>query len=278
MRKAKKPRRQLYPSQQERQLAQVVLKIVKSITEDTKTFIFPMLPDLLRDAEVRSDDYADSITAVIGQIEGLNAQTLRNIGLLGVVNTLATNTSNFNRSQHNRVIKSVLGVDIFQAEPWLNAELKNMSEEATSYITKLSQDTITEIGRITRQGVTQGLRSSEIEKMLYSQFKLSRNRAKLIARDQIGKLNGALTRKRQTTLGIKEYIWKNMQDERVVGNPGGLYPRGNAVHGNHWDRENKTYSWDKPPHDGHPGQPIRCRCYASPKLPDELLNKYGLEN
>ena len=40
----------------------------------------------------------------------------------------------------------------------------------------------------------------------------------------------------------------------------------------HVDREGKEFNWDKPPDDGHPGQPILCRCYAEAVLPefDEL--------
>jgi uncharacterized protein with gpF-like domain len=47
-----------------------------------------------------------------------------------------------------------------------------------------------------------------------------------------------------------------------VGNPSGLYPHWHRQHGDHYAREGKVYSWDKPPADGHPGTPIGCRCFA----------------
>ena len=50
----------------------------------------------------------------------------------------------------------------------------------------------------------------------------------------------------------------NIADERVRGNPNGKYP--NAKY-NHWEREGQIFSVDEPPEDGHPGEPIRCRCY-----------------
>lgn len=87
---------------------------------------------------------------------------------------------------------------------------------------------------------------------------ISKNRAKLIARDQTAKLTGDLNQLRQADNGIEEYIWRNAGDQRVVGNPSGLYPKGNAKHGNHWDREGKVFRWDSPPSDGHPGTPINC--------------------
>ena len=100
---------------------------------------------------------------------------------------------------------------------------------------------------------------------------ISKNRAKFIARDQTAKLTGDLNQARQQDNGIDEYTWHNAQDRRVVGNPSGLYPKGNRVHGDHWDREGETFSWANPPHDGHPGHAPNCRCYAKPKLNLEKL-------
>lgn len=100
-------------------------------------------------------------------------------------------------------------------------------------------------------------------------------RAQFIARDQTASLSSALNSVRQQENGIDEYTWHNSRDNRVVGNPGGKYPKGNQAHGNHWDREGKTYSWSSPPHDGHPGQAIGCRCIAKPKLNlDKLKAQY----
>lgn len=100
---------------------------------------------------------------------------------------------------------------------------------------------------------------------------ISKNKAKFIARDQTAKLTGDLNQARQEDNGIEEYTWHNAQDRRVVGNPAGLYPKGNRVHGNHWKREGETFSWAKPPEDGHPGHAPNCRCYAKPKLNLEKL-------
>lgn len=91
-------------------------------------------------------------------------------------------------------------------------------------------------------------------------------RARLIARDQTHKINTGITQQRQTALGIEEYIWRTSQDQRVVGNPAGLYPKGNHVHGNHYERDGKKFRWDDPPFDGHPGYAINCRCTADPVI------------
>lgn len=93
---------------------------------------------------------------------------------------------------------------------------------------------------------------------------VSDRQANLIARDQTSKINIAIQQARQQSIGIEEYIWSTAKDRRVVGNPGGAYPEGNKVHGDHYSREGKTFRWDKPPYDGHPGYAINCRCVALP--------------
>lgn len=101
---------------------------------------------------------------------------------------------------------------------------------------------------------------------------ISKRQAKRIARDQTSKLASSLNAIRQQDAGIHRYTWRNVQDQRVVGNPGGLYPEGNAEHGNHWEREGQEFRWDQPPEDGHPGQPIQCRCTAEPIIDLEELD------
>ncbi|WP_406705956.1 phage minor head protein [Sodalis sp.] len=81
-------------------------------------------------------------------------------------------------------------------------------------------------------------------------------RARLIARDQIGKLTGQMQRYRQQQAGITHYIWHTMEDSRVRHN--------------HALLDGLTLSWDKPPaaaNYNHPGGDFQCRCYAEPVIP-----------
>lgn len=79
---------------------------------------------------------------------------------------------------------------------------------------------------------------------------ITQNRARLIARDQLGKINSRLSQLRQQSLGITHYTWSTSLDERV-----------RKRHAN-W--EGDLIAWDSPPPNGHPGQPIQCRCTAIP--------------
>lgn len=101
--------------------------------------------------------------------------------------------------------------------------------------------------------------------------KITDDRAKFIARDQTSKLTGNLNQARQQDNGIDEYEWMTAEDNRVVGTPGGKYPKGSRGHMNHYARQGKRFSWSDPPPDGHPGQAYNCRCYAKPVLNLEKL-------
>jgi hypothetical protein len=65
---------------------------------------------------------------------------------------------------------------------------------------------------------------------------------------------GLINELRQRGLGISQYVWRSRDDGKV-----------RSAHATHDDR---VFSWDNPPEDGHPGQAFNCRCVAEPALPD----------
>lgn len=111
------------------------------------------------------------------------------------------------------------------------------------------------------QIVLTGIQNGKGEKWIADEiFKLGEStdaRAKLIARDQIGKINTAVNKARHDELGIEEYIWRTCLDERVRHK--------------HRKREGKKFRWDTPPDDGegHAGEPIGCRCGTEPVIYDD---------
>lgn len=113
--------------------------------------------------------------------------------------------------------------------------------------------------------ITADMPASELSKVIQENFHKTKSRARFIAVDQIGKMNGVLEQHRQEQLGLKRYRWRNSGDGRVAGNPSGRYPHAEP---SHWDREGKIYSWNNPPKGGHPKQRPRCRCWAEPILED----------
>lgn len=95
-------------------------------------------------------------------------------------------------------------------------------------------------------------------------YNITDNRAKLIARDQTNKTISVISSELYKAYGMTKYIWITMHDERVVGNPMGLYPHSTKEHGNHFKRHQKVFRFDTPPDDGLPGWAIQCRCLMAP--------------
>lgn len=138
--------------------------------------------------------------------------------------------------------------------------------EARSRIVSLPEEYLAKVQQAVTHNYMQlplpeGKSLTEYIKALSGATEMQANR---IARDQTSKINMAINQARQQEVGIEEYIWRTARDRRVVGRPGGAYPTGNQVHGNHYKREGQIFRWDKPPFDGHPGYAINCRCIAEP--------------
>lgn len=179
------------------------------------------------------------------------------------IKTLATNrgieVSEFNRKQNNKVFKRVLDVDIFRDETWLNQALDTFATENSELITTLSQRHVDDVRKVVIEGFRQGTPARALALEIQNRInKKTRANYTLIARDQVSKLNGQLSRLRQQDVGIKKYTWRTALDERVRSS--------------HRAHEGETFEWTDPPQDtGHPGNDFQCRCYAEPVL-EELLD------
>lgn len=108
------------------------------------------------------------------------------------------------------------------------------------------------------RGYAAGHDLGAIKKDLQNIYRVSDNRASLIARDQVSKLNSAATKGRQQELGIKQAIWMH--------STAGKKPRPDHV-----KADRQIYDIEKGMllDDGwvHPGYLINCRCTCRSVLP-----------
>jgi len=176
---------------------------------------------------------------------------------------IAEQIDGMNFRQSRRVFRSVLGVNIdFDVNS--QAQIQRFVQENVSLITNVNETFLAETEQIVLRGIRRGLRQEIIAKQILSKvrdpegfrgrFNKAETRARLIARDQVNKLNGKFTELRQRSAGVTRYIWRTVLDSRVRPE--------------HRRREGKKFSWTAPPADGHPGEPIQCRCFAEPILAD----------
>lgn len=160
------------------------------------------------------------------------------------------------RNQRKRFFNQMrqqFGIDVnklFEQKADIRDTVAAKTNENVNLITNLSDQYKAEVMETLNRHLTTGSRESLIADIQKIQKK-SRNRAKLIARDQTNKLYGALNQARQQSLGIEEYEWVTSKDDRVRPD--------------HASKNGKIFKWDDPPKDtGHPGEDIQCRCIARP--------------
>lgn len=108
------------------------------------------------------------------------------------------------------------------------------------------------LGDAVGKNMERGMRFEDLAKEIERIGDVTESRAKLIARDQTSKMNGAFNQIRQLSLGIEKYQWQTSGDERVRDD--------------HAANDGETFRWDKAPATGHPGEAVNCRCVAIPVL------------
>jgi SPP1 gp7 family putative phage head morphogenesis protein len=168
---------------------------------------------------------------------------------------MAKQNSEFNRKKFVKQINKAVGIDISHilADSNVDQALRASVTENVALIKTMPAKQFDRIERAVLQGVTSGDDFFSIRKDLIEVGEISERRAKLIARDQVSKLNGNLNRIRQDDIGITHYFWRTSEDERVRPD--------------HRDNNGKRFAWNSPPATtGHPGEDIQCRCTADPDL------------
>ena len=250
--KPRRPRKWLRPAGVEWDYRRYLVGVARDVADAVEAVVIPVLPTL------REDDYRD-IPPSEGWYERLRQAIVEAGALVSLpgmaerVAQVAAGIDRFNRAQFHTMLRSAYGVDIFRAEPWLVDVLRPWEAENIKLIKSIPQQALDRMhGRIVA-AVRSGTPTVELASWIRREYGVTRSRAELIARDQVGRLNGQLTEERQTGIGVKSYNWRGSLDERERDE--------------HVQREGKTFSWDEPPPDGHPGEPIQCRCWAEPVLP-----------
>lgn len=206
----------------------------------------------------RLDDWSDQIdnsfSIIAGRID------IAETNAILVATQTAENVNAINAKEWLKTMHKVFGVNIFIQEPWLEPVSKAFVSENVTLIKSLTQDSLKTVKRMVSTGVTNGTSTRDITKQIVNYFSSGElkqaegfglrpvDRARLIARDQVGKLNGQLTQYRQQGIGVEKYIWRDSGDQRVR-------PR-------HQELDSQTFSWGDPPDEGNPGEPIQCRCYG----------------
>jgi len=232
------------------QPARVATAVAKLVDE----LLLPVLRDLA--AEQRQDaDGAPPPPKPIKIFEALGRFKIRVHSLAPlsaeVVAQAAARVEIYNGANVADVARELgLAVQPLQGSAYLQAARDRFVRENTALIKDIPEEMRQRIDDKVRAGVESGKRWETLAKDIEQEQGIGQRRARLIARDQVNKYNGALTQARQQKLGINHYRWQGVMDARER-------PEHIALQG-------RVFSWESPPPPGHPGQPIQCRCVAIP--------------
>ena len=252
-----------YPIAYEKTYTRTIRSYVARLTEICQECI-PDMKTIMKRQGARLDDYSQDMDNLLNRIGSkLDKRVAEKALRRKIVQTYGL-VDGFNQEEFQRIVHHAVGIKNFHTdEKWQKVAQAVWVQENIDLIKSIDRQYLEKIryklGDMIMKAQDNSVTSSELSGMIQEIAHNQRNRADLIARDQIGKLNGRLTQFRQQEAGIKQYIWRTSRDERVRSS--------------HRERDGKTYDWDNPPPDGHPGMPIRCRCVAIPVIDTETFGK-----
>lgn len=238
--------------------------LAKMLLSDVAALVERLGPEI--DDRAREDTTASTIAEFIASFRTISIRFGRRrtrAEVEDLAKRLGADLSAFNKRRVERWFKAVFGVDPLLGDADLQALLAEFEVKNLAFITTLEEKLVTQVeGQITT-ALRSGVRADELAGIIAERVGVAKSGVKLIARDQIATLNGQLNEQRQTALGIESYTWLTAEDERVREE--------------HEDRNGQVFRWDSPPSDGHPGEPINCRCVALPMIEDVLPEAFAEE-
>lgn len=246
-----------HPVRIEQQYAKMLRGIIDGINAELKTRI---ADELKAEIAAREDGYrADDLSAVLRAIRSL---ATNNIPGLSFVRNIGDSIRSAIDGNWQKAINQAIGVNVALPGTDMSANIDAWAEENTALITNLTQSYLSKITTAVNSGFRDGLSWRDISKNIRAETGVAKRRADLIARDQVATMNMQVTKQRAADLEIKQFVWRTMEDQRVRGNPSGLYPKAKP---SHYARNGKTYNWSDGAgaRDKFPGSAINCRCYAS---------------
>lgn len=120
-----------------------------------------------------------------------------------------------------------------------------------------SQEIVEKLRIGLKKKILDGEPRDEIRRYITSRLRVSKTRAKFIARQETGLLTTEFKKAQYTQWGIDKYRWNTMHDHKVRER--------------HVELDGMVFDWHSPPivdektgRRGHPGQDFNCRCQSLP--------------
>ena len=178
----------------------------------------------------------------------------------------------FGDKEFQKIIEKGIHVSVPTSSPWWDDMKSSWAENNYTLITSNAKKYVEQINNLTEQAIVNGLSPKKLkEQIMKATEGLSEKHCKLIARDQMGKLNGNIAEAQMQEIGLDLYVWSTAYDDRVRDSHAimeGLLCRWDDASVCSYDN-GKT--WEPRPSgavDLHPGQDIQCRCVGLAFYPE----------
>lgn len=195
----------------------------------------------------------DKIAAKLESVFGLNELTRR-------LNLIANANRKLTVKEWKKAIGRTLGINIiddFYDGAFYEGILEQWVQDNVDLIKTIPHETLGRMQEVVLKSYLDGKSVTEIAKDIQHEYQVTKSHARLLARDQTGKLNAQITRHQQKSAGVNRYIWRTAGDGRVRDS--------------HRALNNTPHSWNDPPvvdtktgRRAHPGEDYQCRCVAIP--------------
>lgn len=286
---SKKLRNWSYPWAIEQQYAKLLSTIFRGMHSYVMQSVREIGEPLLKGDELHCDALPGNVFKLLtSTLSGWLARFIENKPqLLLSLGSVGDKLKSFTSRRWNSATKSMLGFEFDQDAPWWDDVRTTWADRNYELIVSNTQRYVAQINDLTEKAIVNGWTyQSLIGDLQTLGAEMTGPRAKLIARDQIGKLNSYIAQAEQASAGLSMYIWRTAGDERVRGRPGGKWQY--AIP-SHWAMEGKLCRWDDSSvysvdsgktwivrdadmPNVHPGIEIQCRCQAIPYF-DLLVNQ-----
>jgi len=269
----KKARIIYYPKAEEIKYRNELLRFVKTIEQGINTYIIPVVKSMDKHLDdIRHDDFIDDLEQALENVRDFIRP--HELLLISKLMPIARSLGNYTTKQVFNSLKNKvevdlnnLAVDIFSTRisPSLEERYKVFALENVILIRSIEEQLLSSVAVIVTESYKSGFSTKDITDQIYSRFDVSENRAKLIARDQIGKLHSKIIQDEAASLNINYYVFSDSDDERTRASHHAMHNKickfndqtvyKDSLQDKEWKKRSSISAVEL-----HPGIDYNCRC------------------
>jgi SPP1 gp7 family putative phage head morphogenesis protein len=138
--------------------------------------------------------------------------------------------------------------------------MRHTVESQVGLIKSMPLEAAQRVQKLALEASISGTRPESLVNEIRRTGAVTRARANVIARTEVGRATTALTASRAQFVGSTHFVWRTMKDS--------------VVRESHRVLEGKSFAWDDPPECDPgiwalPGSSPNCRCFAEPVIPED---------